>query len=607
MVHNSIPLQDAPYAVALLDHDLKITAFSRVMAHAFNFDESVRGKSFLDLRDLLPEEIYQDLQLAREGIPGKSEPVKFLHPDGEADWYQWKINPHQSPEKGPGMIMLILEKVTHRMLGEDLHQKAQRMARVGSWALDIKKNTLFWSAITKEIHQVPQDFEPDLETSIHFYKEGFSRDTITRLVAQGIENGTPWDVELIVVTQKGHEIWVRALGEPEMAQGKCVRISGTLQDIDARKRIELENNKISKRLEIATKAAQVGIWDFDIVNNVLEWDDNMYRIYGVPKEKFVHVYEAWEATIHPEDKDWSVKYVQQTLKKGDRLKMDFRILWHGKEIRWLHGEATLIRDAEGKPLRMIGTNWDITAQKQAETEMQELLNTTTYQNESLLNFAHIVSHNMRSHGSNLSMLTDFLLEGKIDEEERMNALRMLKKAATGLNDTIAHLNEVVQIKTEAEQKMVSLNLLAVVQKVHQSLEALFASNEVGVTISVPEHCEVMGVMAYVESAVLNLMTNAVKYRDPEKEASIHIRTESRAKRVVLHIEDNGLGIDMKKNGEKIFGMYKTFHHHPESRGIGLFITRNQIESMGGTIVVLSEPGKGSTFSITLKKPETSHE
>jgi PAS domain S-box-containing protein len=607
MVQTSIPIYDAPFAVAILDYDLNFTAISQMLAEAFDLDESFKGKSFLDLQDRLPDELYLDLQLAKEGICRKSEPAKFVHQDGEADWFQWKINPWQNGKDGPGVIMLMLEKVTRRMQGEDLHQRAQRMARVGSWVVDLKKNSIYWSAITKEIHEVPADFVPNLETGINFYKEGFSRDTISQLVAEGIEKGSPWDVELILVTQKGREIWVRAIGEPEMVNGKCIRISGTFQDIDSRKRAELEAKKIRERLEIATNAAKIGIWDFDIVNNVLEWDDNMYEVYGVPKDKFNGVYQAWEATVHPEDKEWTARYVEETIAKRDRLEMVFRILWHGKEIRWIHGEASVIRDMEGNPLRMIGANWDVTAQKNTEAEMQSLLNTTTYQNESLMNFAHIVSHNMRSHGSNLSMLTDFLLEDRITEEEKQNALQMLKKAANGLNETIAHLNEVVQIKTEAEQNMSQINLHNVVHKVSQTLEALFASNEVVLDIQVPQNCQVMGVMAYVESAILNLMTNAVKYRDPEKASQIRVRTESREKRIVLHIEDNGLGIDMRKNGEKIFGMYKTFHQHPESRGIGLFITRNQIESMGGTIVVSSKPGKGSIFSITLKKPQTDYE
>lgn len=145
-----------------------------------------------------------------------------------------------------------------------------------------------------------------------------------------------------------------------------------------------------------------------------------------------------------------------------------------------------------------------------------------------------------------------------------------------------------------------LELRTIVHKVSQSLEALFSSNKITLRVEIPENSEVLGVTAYVESAVLNLLTNAVKYRDPEKESQITVKTEARDNTLILHVQDNGQGIDLKKNGDKLFGMYKTFHHHPESRGIGLFITRNQIESMGGTISVTSEPGIGSTFSITLK-------
>lgn len=596
MVNTSIPLYDAPSALALVDHDLNITAYSRILLDTFNLDDSIIGRSFLILKGKLPEELYLDLQLAKEGISKKSDPVRIVYPDGEADWYQWKINPWQ------GEILVILENVTLQKQKEDLHSRAARMARVGGWVLDLLHNSIHWSAMTKEIHEVPLDFVPNLETGINFYKEGFSRDTIAQVVAEGIEKGTPWDVELILVTQKGREIWVRAIGEPELVNGKCVRIIGTFQDIDSRKRVEIENNKISKRLEIATNAAKIGVWDFDIVNNILEWDDNMYRIYGVSKESFQGCYEAWESAVHPDDKGWSAKAVEDAIAGKENLNMDFRVLWPGNEIRWIHAEATVVRDKEGNPLRMVGANWDITAQKLVETEMKELLNTTTYQNESLMNFAHIVSHNMRSHGSNLSMLTDFLLEDKITEEEKQHALQMLKKASTGLNDTIAHLNEVVQIQTETERKMTALSLADLVDKVTQSLEMLFTSNEVQLSVDIPNTCKVMGVTAYVESAVLNLLTNAVKYRDPNRNSVIMVWAEQRENNVFFHVKDNGVGMDMNKYGEKLFGMYKTFHHHPESRGIGLFITRNQIESMGGSIWASSEPGTGTTFSIILKAP-----
>ena len=105
--------------------------------------------------------------------------------------------------------------------------------------------------------------------------------------------------------------------------------------------------------------------------------------------------------------------------------------------------------------------------------------------------------------------------------------------------------------------------------------------------------------AYLESIILNLLSNAIKYRDPEKKPMVTINLFQENENVFLTVSDNGLGIDMEKHGDKLFGMYKTFHGNKNSKGIGLFITKNQIESMGGTIKVESEPGKGTTFEIKL--------
>ena len=602
MVRTASLLFEAPFPVATLDHNLNFTGFSKMWLQTFGLDDNIKGMSFKKILSQLPEELYLDLQLCQEGIGTNSEPARFVHPNGTFDWYQWKLNPWQPAEDQPTGSIIILENVTEQKVNEDLSRKSQRMARVGGWEVNLLDNTVNWSAITKEIHEVPEDFVPNLETGINFYKEGFSRDTIGKLVGEAIEKGTPWDVELILVTAKGRDIWVRAKGEAEMINGKCVRLSGTFQDIDLRKRAEIESRKLSDRLEIATGAAHIGVWDFDIVNNILEWDDNMYKLYGVPRNKFEGVYEAWEATVHPDDKEWSSQAVTDAIEGKKNLNIDFRINYTDSEIRWIHAEATVIKDEQGNALKLIGANWDVTEQKQTEEQMQALLNTTTYQNESLLNFAHIVSHNLRSHATNLSMLTDFLLNDRIGEDERLNTLEMLKKAANGLNETIAHLNEVVQFKTEAEKKMVPLDVNLMVRKVVSDLEALLAANNVSLTLNIPSNCRVMGVAAYVESTILNLITNGVKYRDPAKDCTIEVTAEEQKDQLCLHFKDNGLGIDLEKHGAKLFGMYKTFHQHPESRGIGLFITRNQIESMGGRISVQSTPGAGSCFSIYLKTP-----
>jgi len=107
--------------------------------------------------------------------------------------------------------------------------------------------------------------------------------------------------------------------------------------------------------------------------------------------------------------------------------------------------------------------------------------------------------------------------------------------------------------------------------------------------------------AYLESILLNLVTNAIKYSDEKKEIKISFDVSDVDDYLILHVSDNGVGIDMERYGGSIFGLYKTFHGHEDSRGVGLYITKNQIETMGGKIEVESKPNVGTTFKVYFKK------
>ncbi|MEI8075902.1 MAG: ATP-binding protein, partial [Bacteroidota bacterium] len=115
---------------------------------------------------------------------------------------------------------------------------------------------------------------------------------------------------------------------------------------------------------------------------------------------------------------------------------------------------------------------------------------------------------------------------------------------------------------------------------------------------VPQNISINYNPAYLESILLNFLTNAIKYASPERQPSIQFKTNTKQHSTELSISDNGLGIDLEKYHDKIFGMYKTFHGNKDARGIGLFISKNQVDAMGGTIKVSSELNKGTTFTIT---------
>ena len=137
--------------------------------------------------------------------------------------------------------------------------------------------------------------------------------------------------------------------------------------------LDMKNNelkKVSNHLTLATRAGGVGIWDYDIVNNILLWDDQMLVFYGIDKNNFNGTYEAWQEGLHPDDLARVDQEVQMAISGKKELNTEFRILWHDGTIRYIRAHAIVQRDDSGKPFRMIGTNWDITARKQAEETLK---------------------------------------------------------------------------------------------------------------------------------------------------------------------------------------------------------------------------------------------
>ena len=194
------------------------------------------------------------------------------------------------------------------------------------------------------------------------------------------------------------------------------------------------------------------------------------------------------------------------------------------------------------------------------------------------------------------MLLEFLVNEK-NEVEKKNIVKMLVDASNNLLETLENLNEVLAISTKINLKKSSINLNKNIDKIKQNLTVLLKKERVKIINTISDQVCISAVPAYAESIITNFITNAVKYRSQERHPIIKLSVTKDDGYTVLSIEDNGLGIDLKKYGDKLFGMYKTFHDHPDARGIGLYLSKNQIEAMNGKMTVTSTVGVGTTFNI----------
>ena len=241
---------------------------------------------------------------------------------------------------------------------------------------------------------------------------------------------------------------------------------------------------------------------------------------------------------------------------------------------------------------------DITSIRKAENDLRQLLELTQHQNERLRNFTHIVSHNLRSHSSNLSGLIQ-LMRLEFPEFKDNVYFSNFQTALSNLTDVIYNLSEVALIQTEDDKEMLQIEVNSVIENAIASVYGIAETAGVEIRFTKTNNFVVKGDRAYLDSIVLNLLTNAIKYKAEGRSAFVEISVSEADECVRIDVRDNGLGIDLERQGRKLFGMYKTFHKHPDARGVGLFLTKNQVEAMGGRIEVQSVVDEGSVFSVFL--------
>jgi len=236
-------------------------------------------------------------------------------------------------------------------------------------------------------------------------------------------------------------------------------------------------------------------------------------------------------------------------------------------------------------------------------DLSKLSKRLEYKRNVLQDFAYIVSHNLRSPTGNLIALIE-LCKKTEQPDKKAIVIDKIFDVAAQLTNTVQELSEVVNINQNLETKKEWLRFEDILQNQITSLTAQIMESKADIQYNF-NSCEgIHYSKVYLESIMLNLLTNALKYASPNRTPEIFFSSTINEKGLIsLRCKDNGLGIDLNKYGSKIFSLHKTFHQHKDSRGVGLFITKNQVKSMGGSISVESEPDKGATFIINFNEFE----
>lgn len=302
-------------------------------------------------------------------------------------------------------------------------------------------------------------------------------------------------------------------------------------------------------------------------------NQSLMDLLGYSEQEFYTM--TFPDITHKDDLDSDMKQLGQLLNGDvDRYQIEKRYFHKTGKVIWVILSVSLeLNEDDGEPRYFISQIVDITKQKEIVGQMSIITKIASIQNERLTDFAHIATHDLRTHLGNLGMITEFMADELQGIKEDSNFI-MLKEALTQLDCTISNLNEVRKSDFGAQEQSVSLNLKDYVDSAIYNINAIARHKQCEIINDIDENLKVLAIPVYLDSIVLNLLTNAIKYSSDNRTSFVRLRSFAKDGMIILEVSDNGLGINMDAHQSELFQFKKTFHERQDARGIGLFITKS---------------------------------
>ena len=467
----------------------------------------------------------------------------------------------------------------------------------GIWDWDFETGEVFWSEnFYGLLGYVQGEIPAKIET---FYDLIHPEDKVllAKALNAHLKHKVPYRVEVRLRTKDNGYKYFECTGKAVFENGKPMRMAGCNADINERKLLENKLAESEYLLSEAGRVARMGGWEVNCTTGKNIWSKTVYDIYELPYDHDLNFSNPYSYFLPPYDEILK-KAVEELVSKGTIWDLELQMLTERGKLIWVRSYGEPLYNSNGELQKMRGVFMDVEKYKSNEIALNHSIELITQNNMQLKNFTHLLSHNIRNHANNIAMLTSFI-DTELLDEENADLFQRIEKVSQGLNSTLDDLAEAIKVQ---DIEVISDNIVfediinGVVEVLELDLEACNATIHKDLWTE-----KVLFPRLYLESIILNLVTNAVKYRKPDVAPMITLRTYTDGNDcVVLECQDNGLGIDLEIHGKKIFGLYKTFHEGKDSHGVGLFLTKTQIESQGGHISVDSEQNVGTTFKVVFK-------
>jgi len=364
-----------------------------------------------------------------------------------------------------------------------------------------------------------------------------------------------------------------------------------------------------ERFSYALSSAKMGFWDWNIKSNTLTWDDRMFDLYGIPKDKFTNNYEAWTRGLHPDDAPMAEKAIQEAIEGKKPYDLDFRIITGNHETRYIHAFGFVERNTQGEALHISGFNWNVTEAKIREQKLEKALKDAELAGEAKSMFLANMSHEIRTPINGILGMTNLLMQERLSGDQKQYAenIKVCSDSLLEIINDVLDFSKIEAGKIELEKSNFELRHL--IDEVTETMR--ISAEQKGLNFELnyrAQNCHyVIGDPGRIRQILMNLLSNAVKFTAQGKVNLKVTSLEDLGKDLTLRFEvqDTGIGIPSKK----IKDLFQSFTQADASvtrkfggTGLGLSISKMLVELMNGSIGVESEEGVGSLFWFQIVLP-----
>ncbi|MBW4888554.1 PAS domain-containing sensor histidine kinase [Mucilaginibacter sp. HMF5004] len=526
---------------------------------------------------------------------------RIFRKDGGMLWVEKKLIPSFDGAGKLTRVDGVTRDITARKAVEEKHRESETFyrqivetAQEGIWTIDANNKTSF---VNKTIGDI-LGYSPEEMMGKELY-DFMDEEGKAYAIAcmERRRNGAKEKLDIRYVTKTGKHVWTNISANPIFDdKGAYKGALAMVTDITQRRIDEdaLKTSEANLRTIFENTASAYVLFNDEL--RIVSFNAMAQQYSEEQNNKSLKINEDIKNYFAPERWGFILELIEKVKREGSYT-YEITYTSTNGEVKWHSVRWVMVKNNEGKHSGYILSNKDITRTKLAALEREKITTDLIRHNKDLEQFTYIVSHNLRSPVANIIGLTNILNDIDDDAEVRQEIIEKISASVNSVEHVIRDLNQILQVRKPGTELKEDVDFRAICEDIKAGIFTIMHKENIQLDCDFTQGASMYTIRSYIYSIFYNLVLNSIKYRRKDVESHILIKTIKLGDKIEIRVKDNGKGIDLIKNRDHLFGLYKRFDTTVEGKGMGLFMVKTQVETLGGTIRVESEPGVGTEFII----------